>query len=421
MRPSFLKRFHFRYWVLALLLTAAFLNYFDRQTLSVLKATIKQDFRIDDSGYALLVNAFTACYAIAYLGSGWLVDRFGPRRMLAAFIGVWSLATVGCGWARTFLEMAFCRGVLGLAEPGLHPTTLRAGTEWAPPGRRGLFISLCGLGSSIGTVAAPPLIAWLTVHYHWRMVFVVPGLVGLGVALIWALIYRNPKPEDGGEIAVDDSRQQREALSWGQLWAKPGLWGIVLCRLVSDPVWYFCMFWMPGYLQEVRGVSLQQLGYIGWIPFAMANVGGISFACLSDWLAEKNTSRLNGRKKLLYLTSLAGPITMLIALQPSLPITIVLFSVMALICSCWLYTVSLVITEAFPFGNIASVWGISGAFGASGAIVFNYVIGQIGKDGDSSFLFLIMGGLHLTAAGLLWLLVKKPVVVPDLIATPTGQ
>lgn len=408
MRAAVSKLIHFRYWVLALLLAAAFLNYFDRQTLSILKATIKQDFGIDDSGYAMLVNVFTACYAVAYLGSGWLVDRFGPKRMLVVFIGLWSLATVGCGWARALWQMAFFRGVLGLAEPGLHPATLRSGTEWAPSGRRGLFISLCGLGSSIGTVAAPPLIAWMTLHFHWRLVFVVPGLVGLAVALLWALTYRDPAPEEAVEISPRQY-DPRTALPWVQLWGKPALWGIVLSRLLSDPVWYFCLFWMPGYLQETRGVSIQELGYIGWVPFAMANIGGITFACISDWMAKRNPTRLGGRKKLLYLTSIAGPFTMLIAAQPSLPATISLFCVMALICSSWLYTMSLVITEAFPFGNIASVWGISGAFGATGAIVFNYVIGQIGKDGDSSFLFLIMGGLHCLAAGLLWLFVREPV------------
>lgn len=398
----------FRWWVFALLLAASFLNYFDRQALSVLKATIKGDFGLDDAGYALLVNVFTGCYAVAYLGSGWLVDRFGSRRMLALFIGVWSLATAGCGIATSFWMLAACRGLLGLAEPGLHPATLRSGTAWAPAGRRGLFLSLCGLGSSVGTVAAPPLIAWLVLHYHWRLAFVIPGLAGLIIATLWGASYREPAAiapvEKQGAPAATGG-----GLEWGRLWLQPALWGIVLARLVSDPVWYFCLFWLPGYLQESRGLTLEQLGFVGWIPFAAANVGGIAAAALSDVLARRSGSRLAGRKKLLYATGLAGPLAMLLALQPSLPATLALFCAVAVICASWLYTISLVITEAFPLPNIASVWGISGAFGATGAIVFNYIIGQLSRSGDMKFLFLGMGLLHPLAALLLWRLVRKPV------------
>src|SRR5688500_8439988 len=117
-KPASLR---FRWLLLTLLLAASFLNYFDLQALSVLKATIKGDLSLTDVDYALLVNAFTGCYALAYLGSGWLVDRFGPKKALTVFVGVWSLATVGCGFARSLVSLAFLRGMLGLAEPGLHP------------------------------------------------------------------------------------------------------------------------------------------------------------------------------------------------------------------------------------------------------------------------------------------------------------
>src|SRR5688572_30536532 len=246
---------------------------------------------------------------LAYLGSGWLVDRFGPRKALTLFIGLWSVATAACGLARSMVSLAFLRGLLGLAEPGLHPVTIRTGTVWAPAGRRGLFLSLCGLGSSLGTVAAPPLIAWCTIHYHWRLTFVIPGVLGLVLAAVWWFIYRDPSPAElTAAPAETTTALAAEPWTWPQLWRQRMLWGIVLSRLVSDPVWYFCLFWMPGYLQEERGLSLAQMGFVGWIPFAAANVAGLGAAALSDRFANGASDRLKARKRLLLFTGLAGPI-----------------------------------------------------------------------------------------------------------------
>ncbi|HEY0947540.1 MAG TPA: MFS transporter, partial [Opitutaceae bacterium] len=170
---------HYRWVILALLFCAGYLNQFDRQTVSVLKTTLKLDFGIDDAGYAILVNAFTVCYAIAYIGSGWVVDRIGPKRALSLFIFFWSLVTVGCGLAHAFWLMILLRGLLGLAEPGLFPVTIRTATVWAEDKGRGFFMALGTIGTSIGGITAVPIIAWLTIHLHWRWAFVLPGVLGL--------------------------------------------------------------------------------------------------------------------------------------------------------------------------------------------------------------------------------------------------
>jgi len=398
---------NFRWVLLALIFGASFLNYFDRQTVSVLKTTLKDVFSMADTDYALLVNIFTGCYAAAYIASGWMVDRIGPKKALTVFAGLWSLVTIGCGLARNFWELALMRGLLGIAEPGLQPVSIRVASAWAPPGRKGLFMSLCGIGSSIGNVVAPPLIVWLLLHSGWRAAFILPGVVGLFIALVWWALYREPVQAAPEQTAAAPAPNP-PAWRWGQLWRTKALWGIVLARLVSDPVWYFCLFWLPGYLQEQKGLTMQQLGLVGWLPFIAANLGGLSASVISDALAKGAADPLQGRKKLLFVVSVAGPLCVFVPGSTQLSMTLAMFCCIAIVCSCWLSTLAPIIAEIFPLGNVASVWGIAGAFGATGAMVFNYLLGHAATTIGLEKLFYIMGVLHPCAALLLFWLVRRP-------------
>ncbi|AWI09960.1 MFS transporter [Ereboglobus luteus] len=389
---------NYRWLILGMLIVIGYLNQFDRQTVSVLKTTIKAAFEIDDSGYALLVNAFTACYAIAYIGSGWVVDRIGPRKALALFVAGWSLVTVGCGMAHALWLMVILRGLLGFAEPGLFPVTMRVSTVWAPDKNRGVFMAFATIGTSIGSITAVPIIAWLTIHFHWRLSFVVPGVIGIVLAWMWWRWYREPKAQAQGAPATPAEAApvaKPAALPWTTLWRQRPLWGVILVRLISDPVWYFCLFWMPGYLQESKHVSIGMLGVIGWIPFLCATIGGLAFTALSDYRAK--LAGLRGRKFLVMATAVLGPLCWLIPHTSVMP-TIVLFCVVAVLCNAWLGSIAPIIAQVFPVGNVASVYGIAGAFGATGAIVFNWLIGQAATLWGMDTLFIVMGCLHPCAA-----------------------
>jgi ACS family hexuronate transporter-like MFS transporter len=382
---------------MGLLIVIGYLNQFDRQTVSVLKTTIKAAFGIDDSGYALLVNAFTACYAIAYIGSGWVVDRIGARKALALFVVGWSLVTVGCGVTHALWLMVILRGLLGLAEPGLFPVTMRVSTVWVPDKNRGVFMALATIGTSIGSITAVPIIAWLTIHFHWRLSFVVPGVIGLALAWLWWKWYREPKapPSNMASVVANVPAAKPAALPWTTLWRQRPLWGVILVRLISDPLWYFCLFWMPGYLQESKHITIGQLGVIGWIPFLCATLGGLAFTALSDYRAK--IAGLRGRKFLVMATAVFGPLCWLIPHTSVMP-TIVLFCVIAVLCNAWLGSIAPIIAQVFPVGNVASVYGIAGAFGATGAIVFNWLIGQAATLFGMDTLFIVMGFLHPCAA-----------------------
>ena len=395
-----------RWIILALIFGAIVLNYFDRQIVSILKPTLKTEFSLDDRGYALLVNVFAVCYAAMYPVAGWLVDRFGARSLMLAGIVTWSIACLGAGLTRAFTPFAAFRGLLGLAEPMAFPAQLRVVTIWFPGTLRATANSLSVAGSSIGAIIAPPLVAWLALTFNWHVAFVIPGVLGLGVALLWWLIYRDP-PLDVAQAATGlGTPTQAAEFTWSQLWGTRTLWGILLIRFCSDPVWYFCLFWLPGYLQEKSGLTLAQIGLFGWIPFLAADIGGVSSSAWSDWLVKRGFAPLRARKVMLTTMAAFAPVC---ALTPHLPhpaATLVLFSVVAAACLSWLFTLSVVIAETFPLANVGSVMGIAAGFGAAGAIIFNTYVGRMMETIGSAQIFAVMALLHPLAALLLWTMVR---------------
>lgn len=396
-----------RWFIVAIIFVAIVFNYVDRQILSVLKPVIKLEFDLDDGGYAMILNVFTICYAIMYPVTGWMVDRFGARVVMFFGIITWSLACIGGGLSRTIGQFGFFRGLLGAAEPTNFPAQLKVITVWFPGKLRATANSLCVAGSSIGAIIAPPVIAWLALTYNWQTAFIAMGAIGLVIAVLWKLIYREPPQHILNEATESTVARPAAPFAWKQLWNTKSLWGILLIRFVSDPVWYFCLFWLPGYLQEQSGLSLAQVGMFGWIPFLFADLGAIVTSAWSDKMVRKGMEPLRARKTMLTRVALLGPLCALTPYLGSPWATLAVFSVVAIACLSWLFTVSVVVAESFPVKNVASVLGIAGGFGALGAVLFNYFVGQfIGKLGAEK-IFIAMAFLHPLAVLILWTMVRK--------------
>jgi ACS family hexuronate transporter-like MFS transporter len=395
-----------RWFIVAIIFLAIIFNYVDRQIVSVLKPVLKEEFNLDDSGYAMIVNIFTICYAVMYPVTGWMVDRFGARLVMFFGIITWSLACIGGGLSRTIGQFGFFRGLLGAAEPTNFPAQLKVVTVWFPGKLRATANSLCVAGSSIGAILAPPVIAWLALTYNWQTAFIAMGAVGLLIAVLWKLVYRDPPPHILAEATATTVSTETKAFQWKQLWSTRSLWGILLIRFVSDPVWYFCLFWLPGYLQEESGLSLAQVGMFGWIPFLFADLGAIGTSAWSDKLVRKGYAPLKARRTMLTSVAFLSPLCVLTPYLSSAWATLVVFSIVAIACLSWLFTVSVVVAEAFPVKNVASVLGIAGGFGALGAVLFNYFVGQFIGTLGAEKIFIAMAFLHPLAVLILWTMVR---------------
>jgi len=385
-------------------------SYVDRQVVSILKPILKEEFSLDDRGYAWVINVFTICYALMYPVSGWLVDRFSARKIMFWGIVTWSLSSIGSGLAKSLIPFVFFRSTLGLAEPTTYPAQIKVVTKWFSGRLRATANSISVAGGTIGSVIAPPLIAWLVLSFSWHAAFIIPGTVGLFLAVIWLMVYREPPAGFVHDrISGETTIATETVFTWGKLWTRRTLWGIVLIRFLTDPVWYFILFWLPGFLMEESGLSLSRLGMVGWIPFMAASLGGIASSAWSDWMVRRGKAALRSRKVMLSWVAFLAPV-ILIPDCFGVTVTIFKFSILGIVALSWIYTESILIAETFPIGNVASVLGIAGGFGAAGAVIFNYLIGHYMTLAGTGWIFAAMAVLHPLALFILWNMIRPEVV-----------
>lgn len=393
-KPSQHSDLTHRWIIVGLLFFSTFLNYFDRQTLSILKPVIKGEFGLDDNGYANVVSAFMITYVFAYALAGRFVDRVGSRVALAMFVGLWSLANLCTGFTQTVVQLVACRAVLGLAEPGNYPAALRTATRWFPANLRGTATGIYQAGSATAAVCAVPIVAFVATQWGWRTAFILPGLLGLFWALTWWFYYREPTylpaipPPASGE-------------SWISLFHDKRVWGIVLARLVSDQAWYFCLFWMPGYLQENLHLSLAVVGLIGWLPFLFADLGGVGSGLISDRLVKRGWAPAAARRRILLLTACLVPVVAMVPFVNHPGIVIAIFSLLAVVCQIWLFNITTLVADTFPTHRVGSVLGIAGSFGALGGLISTQLIGLSVSALGFTPIFVALGFIHLVAAAIL--------------------
>lgn len=413
-----------RWVIVGTMVIAIVCNYLDRQLLSILKPEILGHFNIGDIEFAWILNVFLICYAVMYPVSGILVDKFGPKPVMFGGIAAWSLACIGGGLSQDVYQFAVCRGILGLAEPTIFTGQLVAVTLWFEKRTRATANSLCQAGGSIGTMCAPLAVAWMVRYFPWQDVFIIAGVAGLIIAGIWWIVYRRPRQEflavTLGEPKGTTLRDTR-SFSVGALFGTSALWGVLLIRLVSDPVWYFINFWLPGFLRDLgveQGLGVQEtldmIQYIGGIPFLVGATCGVLASAYSDKLVARGWNALKSRKAVMSLSACVAPVIALVPLLSHwhsvsftlrLGLITAVFAIVAFMCLVWLYNIGVVIAETFPVKNVATVAGIACGAGAVGAACFNLVVGSLMAT-MGEYLFYCMGFLHPIATIVLLRLVK---------------
>ena len=384
-----------------MLFVSTVLNYTDRQTLSVLAPTLRSDLHLSDRDYSLAVSAFLLSYTIMYTLGGRLIDHLGVRTGLALCIGWWSIATMLTGVARGVWTLAGFRFLLGIGEPAIFPGGLKATAQWFPRRERALPAGVFSSGSAVGAVIAPPLIAWLSIHFGWRYAFVIPGALALLWMPLWLRVYRPPFEHPKVEPAAREMLRRDEAeiarvpsRTWWQLLRQRRVWGLVLPRMASDPVWYFYLFWLPDYLQRQRGLTLAEVGYYGWIPYLAADAGNVAGGGLSDWLIRHGWNPVRARIAVLIGVACLAPIGALAGVVGSTAVSIGSISLVAALCQCWSTNTSTLALDVFPEAEKATVTGLMGTAGGIGGIAFSTLLGFVIARGGYPWAFAVAALLH---------------------------
>lgn len=383
-----------RWIVVALLFVVALINYFDRQSLSVVAPRFQAELHLSDTGYGHVVSLFLLASAFAYALSGFISDALGTRKSMALFVGWWSLAEAATAFATSTLQLGAARFCLGLGEPGLWVAAPKAVGEVFDKRHRGLAIGIYTMGATVGAVVAIPTIAAVTAHLPWRSIFLIDGAAGLLWLPFWLVLYRNKSVE---VTPPSDSRAIiREVLSRSKTWR------LLIARGLTDPVWYFYLFWFPKYLLGTRHLTMAQLAHIGWLVYLAAGIGTLIGGLLSGWLIRRGTDTALAYRRVMLWSAILVPISPFAALVPSATLAIAIASLIALAHMSWLVNLTSTIVELFPAQQVGKAAGLVAAGSGFGGMISSEIIAWSVTHHGYTPVFFLMAILHPIAIALLW-------------------
>jgi ACS family hexuronate transporter-like MFS transporter len=405
-----------RWWMIGLVMLGGIVNYLTRSTLAVAAPTLLQDLHITTREYSLIVGLFQ--FAIMFQPVvGYMLDVLGLRIGLAIFALAWSVISMAHGLARNWETLAVLRGLLGFAEGSANPGGMKAVAQWFPAKERGLAGGIYNIGASVGSMLAPPLVAWAILTYNWQMAFVITGSLGLVWVLLWIWTYQSPEKhtalsdEERAHIAAgqeaylgDDGGRP----SIGSIIAQRNFWGIALPRFLADPTWGTLTFWVPLYLSTVRHFDLKQIALFAWMPFLAADIGCLSGGVIVMALQKRGVSLIDARK----WAFTAGAIMMLgmamVGFVDSPYVAIALLSLGGFAHQTLSVTVITMASDLFKRSEVATVAGMAGTCGNLGLLLFSLAIGGLVLVFGYTPFFIGLAVLDLIGAAVLWAFVRDP-------------
>jgi len=400
-----------RWVILGLLFCASVINYVDRQSLSILARTIQDDLHISDIGYSTIVQVFLFAYMLSFLISGWVADRLGVRASMAIFIGWWSVANVLTGFVGSLRGLAATRFLLGIGESGLYVVAPKVTAQLFPPSERGLAVGIYSAGATIGATIAPPMIAWLTLAHGWRAAFIAGGILGLVWIVPWLLTYRETNVEEPNETlpapsALDTSDDT--ATRWWDVFISREVIALLAIRALTDPVWQFILFWFPKYMTDVRGLSLEQVGRVGWVPYLAADIGGVVGGYASGVLIKKGFRPPDARKWVMIICAVLVPICAVMLAQAQTRRAIVsLMAVIAFAEFTWMVTMTALAVDVLPPKRIGRMFGVVSAGSGLGGMVFMNIVGRLVTSFSYTPVFVLMACLHPIALLFVWWIARS--------------
>jgi ACS family hexuronate transporter-like MFS transporter len=407
---------HLRWWIAGLLFLSTVINYVDRQTLSVLAPVITEEMGISPTEYSRVLTAFMAAYTVMFLGSGFLVDRFGTRVSLAVFIVWWSLANMGHAFARSAWSLGVFRLLLGMGESGNFMAAFRAVSEWYPARERAFVNGLIQAGTAVGAILAPPVITWINSHYGWRQAFLLSGGLGLVWVVFWLGLYhppeRHPRITEEEKNHVLEGQPvvgtTTERIPWRAILRHRQTWGLLLSRFLSDPVWWFYLFWLPKYLADQRGFTMAEIGMLAWMPYLAADLGALGGGWLSGRLVASGRGALGARMAVMLPCACVMPVSLLIPRAESRPILIAMVCAVTFAHMAWKTNQTTLTNDVFPKHLIGASSGLLAFGNGLGGTLFTWATGPLVEKFGYGGIFAIMSVLHPLSYWLMRRLVKEP-------------
>lgn len=372
--------------------------YMDRQALSILAPQLTKDHGWSETDYGNMVAAYQFAYAAGVLAVGWLIDRFGTRFGFGLFVLLWSLVIAAHGWAASVTAFIAVRLALGLTQAGCFPCAIKATAEWFPKEERAFATGLFNTGSMIGPILAPLAILFLYARAGWLVTCLALGAVGIAWSAVWLTLYRTPAHAPAPSAASDSP-----PLPLAAILRRRATWAFFFGKLLSDPVWWFFLYWLPKFLHDKHGVALTQLGAPLVTIYSITIVGSVGAGWLTKHLTARGVTVRAARQRVMLLCALL-PIPVLIAAGTErVWLAVVLIGLATAGHSGWMANLFSLVSDTFPKSAVASVTGIGTMAGALGGICVARFAGWV-LDSTGSYwpLFVMSSGAYVVA----WLVVQ---------------
>jgi MFS transporter, ACS family, hexuronate transporter len=398
-----------RWTVCAMLFAATSINYMDRQVLSILAPMLQHSIGWTEQQYGYIVGAFQLAYALGLIAAGRMVDKLGTRLGYSIVMALWSAAAMAHSLVRSAFGFGVARFFLGLGESGNFPAAVKATAEWFPQKERSLATGIFNSGANLGAILAPATIPWITLHYGWRPAFLATGTFSSLWIVWWAWKYR--RPQDSAKISVAELQWIEGADSqpsiqppgveaakvpWTSLLRYRQTWAFAVAKFLTDPIWYFYLFWMPKFLDQRFHIGLAHLGLPLIVVYNMSAVGSVGGGYLPTLLSNEGVKIQTARLRAMLLCAcLAVPVFYAGHTLHSW-VAVILLGLATAAHQGWSANLFTTVSDMFPKRAVGAVVGLGSSAGSAGGVLFAAMIGRVLQvTGSYAVLFVIAASAYL--------------------------
>jgi ACS family hexuronate transporter-like MFS transporter len=403
----------FRWTICALLFLATVIAYVDRGVIGYLEKYLETVIGWNTIQYGYITGAFQLAYAIGLVCAGRLTDRLGTRKGFAIAISIWSIAATLPGAAYSVITFGVAMFILGLGEAANFPACIKTVAEWFPRNERALATGIFNSGANIGNIMVPLVVPFLVFSLGWRGAFIGTGTLGFVWLGLWLWLYGKPEAHPrvaARELAViqSDPRETVQSVPWVNLFPRKETWAFSIAKFLTDPIWWFYLFWLPRYLQGTFHLNLSQSRKPVVAVYVVSIVGSIGGGWISASFLKRGKSPNFARKMALLICALAVVPVVWAPFSNNLWVVVGLVGVAAAAHQGWSANLFTLPSDTFPKAAVASVVGIGGMVGAIGGALLQTATGYIVARANSYVpLFVLACSAYLLALLIIQLLAPK--------------
>jgi ACS family hexuronate transporter-like MFS transporter len=418
----------YRWVICGLLFFATTVNYVDRQVLGILSKDLKEAIGWTEVDYGNIVAAFNAAYAFGLLIAGRVMDRVGTRLGYTIALIWWSLAAMAHALAKTPLGFGIARASLGIGEAGNFPAAIKTTAEWFPQKERAFATGIFNAGSNVGAIVAPLLVPWIAGHWGWQWAFILTGALGFIWLALWIPLYARPEKHprvskaELAHIQSDPPDPPAAKVPWLKLIPRRQTSAFAIGKYLTDPIWWFYLYWIPPYLRDTHKLDLTTIGPPLIVIYLIADIGSIGGGWLSSAFMKRGWTVNRSRKTAMLICALAVTPIVFVSRVHNLWGAVALIGLAAAAHQGWSCNIFTTASDMFPRRAVGSVVGIGGMAGALGGATMAVAVGYILQYTNNGYgiVFAIAGSAYLVALLIMHLLAPNLEQVEEIEAPPAS-